>query len=164
MEMSQNLKAFLMTIRHAEGTDGPDGYRMMFGGRLFHDFRDHPRQPKQFTDKRGRRLWTSAAGAYQFMAVSPIPGGGSTQVDTWDRLQKALKLPDFSPESQDKAAIKLISDAGALGDIEEGRFSVAVNKVRGIWASLPGAGYSQPERNMAWLTAKYKEAGGDVTA
>src|SRR5207302_11144329 len=81
-----NAAAFLQTIRVAEGTAGPDGYRTLFGGRLFTDFADHPRQAVQFVDQAGRKLWTSAAGAYQFMAVSPLPGGGSTRVDTWDRI------------------------------------------------------------------------------
>lgn len=162
MEMSNNLRAFLMTIRYAEGTDGPDGYRTMFGGRLFEDYSDHPRRPMQFRNKANQLLWTSAAGAYQFMAVSRIPGGGMTKVDTWDRLQKALKLPDFSPESQDKAAIKLIDDDGALRDVEEGRFEAAINKCRGTWASLPGAGYAQPEKKIESLKKKYLEAGGEL--
>lgn len=160
--VNANRAAMLMTIRKAEGTSGPDGYRTMFGGRLFASFADHPRQPAQFTDGQGRRLWTSAAGAYQFMAVSPIPGGGSTHVDTWDRLQRKLGLADFSPESQDAAALQLIEDQGALGDVDAGRFDAAIGKVRSVWASLPGAGYSQPERSMDYLRAAFVAAGGTL--
>jgi muramidase (phage lysozyme) len=159
---SRNLAAFLLTIRQAEGTAGPDGYRTMFGHRLFADFNDHPRQPMQFTDASGRRLWSSAAGAYQFMAISPIPSGGSTRVDTWDRLQRKLGLPDFSPESQDRAAVELLDEAGALADVRAGRFAAAVAKARRTWASLPGAGYGQPERQLAWLQDKFTDAGGVV--
>lgn len=157
---SANLAAFLLAIRHAEGTADPDGYRRMFGGALFDSFADHPRRAIQFTDRAGRRLWTTAAGAYQFLAVSPIPGGGSTRVDTWDRLRRKLGLPDFSPASQDRAAVELIDEAGALADVYAGRFAVAVGKVRRVWASLPGAGYDQPERSLAWLTGRYTAAGG----
>lgn len=155
-----NTAAFLMTIRTAEGTAGPNGYRTLFGGGLFNGWADHPRIAKSFVDKAGNRLWTSAAGAYQFMAVSPIPGGGSTSVNTWDVVSQRLGLPDFSPESQDLAAIELIREAGALGDVRAGRFEAAIGKVRRIWASLPGAGYSQPERSLADLSAVYASNGG----
>jgi muramidase (phage lysozyme) len=161
-QAARNLAAFLMTIREAEGTAGPNGYRTMFGHRLFSGFADHPRQPMQFTDGAGRRLWSSAAGAYQFMAISPIPGGGTTRVDTWDRLQRKLGLMDFSPESQDRAAVELIDEAGALADAKAGRFEAAVSKVRRTWASLPGAGYAQAERSLAWLAAKFTNAGGTL--
>ena len=156
-----NIAAGLMTIRKAEGTAGADGYRTMFGYRLFTDFSDHPRQPAQFNSN-GRQLWTSAAGAYQFMAVSQIPGGGSTRVDTWDRMKARLGLPDFSPASQDAAALGLISDAGALNDLKAGRFDSFVSKVRSIWASLPGAGYGQPERSLASLRDAFTNAGGTL--
>ena len=157
----RNAAAFLMMIRTAEGTAGPNGYRTMFGGRLFDSYADHPRQAKQFVNGAGQRLWTSAAGAYQFMAVSPIPGG-STRVNTWDRLQSKLGLPDFSPASQDAAAVELIREAGALGDVRAGRFDEAVAKVRGIWASLPGAGYAQPEKSLETLRLAFLNAGGSL--
>jgi muramidase (phage lysozyme) len=157
-----NVAAGLAMIRFAEGTKGANGYRTMFGYRYFNDFADHPREPAQFTDKQGRRLWTSAAGAYQFMAVSPIPGGGSTKVDTWDRLQRKLALPDFSPASQDAAAIELINEAGALNDLKAGRFGAFVTKCSRTWASLPGAGYAQPERKLADLQTAYINAGGTL--
>lgn len=156
-----NLAAFLAAIRWAEGTAGPNGYRTLFGGRLFDSYEDHPRQPSQFTDGQGRRLWTSAAGAYQFMAVSPIPGG-QTKVNTWDRLAERLGLPDFSPHSQDLAAVELIREAGALGDVQAGRFADAVQRCRRIWASLPGAGYDQPERSLYALQTQYLNAGGSL--
>jgi muramidase (phage lysozyme) len=164
----QNLAAFLLMIRHAEGTADPDGYRALFGHRadrpkLFAGFDDHPRIAARFTDRSGRQLWTSAAGAYQFLAVSPIPGGGSTRMDTWDRLKRKLALPDFSASSQDRAAVALIDEAGALADVLAGRVADAIPKVRGIWASLPGAGYDQPERRIGWLLARYADAGGALT-
>lgn len=154
-----NVRAFLWMIRTAEGTAGANGYRTMFGGRLFDSYADHPRRAAQFTNSAGQRLWTSAAGAYQFMAVSPIPGG-STRVNTWDRLKDKLGLPDFSPESQDLAAVELIREAGALGDVKAGRFDEAVSKVRGVWASLPGAGYAQPEKSLESLRTAFLGAGG----
>lgn len=157
-QAAQNVAAFLFTIRKAEGTAGANGYRTLFGGGLFDNgFVDHPRIAKRYG-----QLWTSAAGAYQFMAVSPIPDGSgkSTRVNTWDRIQKSLGLPDFSPASQDAAAVELIREAGALGDVRAGRFDQAVSKVRGIWASMPGAGYGQPEKTLAALRDVYIDNGG----
>lgn len=160
----RNIGAFLQVIRFAEGTAGPNGYITMFGGRLFSGFADHPRVANRFTDKLGRLLWTSAAGAYQFMAVSPIPTGGFTRVNTWDRVKAELGLIDFSPFSQDRAALFLIKEEGALDDVREGRFAVAVDKVRNVWASLPGAGYNQPEKSLASLQARFVASGGEILA
>lgn len=157
-----NTAAFLLMIRKAEGTAGPNGYRTLFGGKLFDGWADHPRIAKQFRDGAGRTLWTTAAGAYQFMAVSPIPTGGSTRSNTWDRIRDKLGLPDFSPASQDAAAVELIREAGALGDVRAGRFDQAVNKVRRIWASMPGAGYAQPEKSLDALRVAYLNAGGTL--
>lgn len=166
----RNVSAFLAMIRRAEGTEGPNAYRTLFGHGLYYgvdgipdtfdDFADHPRIAQQFTDKAGKKLWTTAAGAYQFLAVSPIPTGGRTRVDTWDRLQRRLQLPDFGPDSQDRAAIALIDEAGALADVQLGRFESAVTKCRRIWASLPGAGHNQPERTADYIRSAYVAAGG----
>lgn len=157
-----NTAAFLLMIRKAEGTAGPNGYRTLFGGALFDSYADHPRVAKQFRDGAGRTLWTTAAGAYQFMAVSPIPTGGYTRSNTWDRIRDRLGLPDFSPASQDAAAVELIREAGALGDVRAGRFDTAVDKVRRIWASMPGAGYAQPEKSLEALRLAYLNAGGTL--
>lgn len=157
-----NTAAFLAMIRKAEGTAGQNGYRTLFGGALFDSYADHPRIAKQFRNGNGQTLWTTAAGAYQFMAVSPIPTGGQTRSNTWDRIAAKLGLPDFSPASQDAAAVELIREAGALGDVRAGRFDQAVSKVKGIWASMPGAGYAQPEKSLDALRLAYLNAGGTL--
>lgn len=147
-----NVRAFLDMIAYAEGTGGPTGYRMMFGGGLFDSFADHPRQFFSFTNSRGQVLRTSAAGRYQFLSR------------TWDTLKARLSLPDFGPSSQDAAAIELIRERGALPDVQAGRVVEAVAKVRPIWASLPGAGYAQPERSINSLVAMYQASGGTMEA
>lgn len=148
-QASSNTSAFLQMIRVAEGTDGPNGYRMLFGGSTFSDYSDHPRQYIKAMSN-GQPITSSAAGAYQFLAK------------TWDSVRAKLGLPDFSPANQDAAAVELIRQAGALGDVQAGRFATAVRKVRKIWASLPGAGYGQPERELSTLQAAYVAAGGVV--
>jgi lysozyme len=97
-----------------------------------------------------RGTYSTAAGRYQFLAR------------TWDTLKRRLNLPDFGPDSQDAAALELIRERGALSDVQAGRVAVAVGKVQKIWASLPGAGYSQPERSINQLTAAYVRAGGTL--
>lgn len=143
-----NIEAFLTTIAIAEGTAGPRGYQTMFGYRYFDNYADHPRQYWPYTDLAGRNIKTSAAGRYQII------------VKTWDSLKAKLALVDFSPASQDRAAIELIRQRRALEDVKAGRFQLAVAKCAPVWASLPGAGYSQPERSMNTLTAAFQNAGG----
>jgi muramidase (phage lysozyme) len=43
-----------------------------------------------------------------------------------------------------------------------GYISVAIDKVKNIWASLPGAGYGQHENKLDKLITTYKDAGGTV--
>lgn len=156
--MIENLKAFLDAIAYAEGTDPNHplsknrGYDVIVTGvdgpEIFTDYSTHPfargRKPKQI--KGG--LYSSASGRYQFMRVH------------WNHYRDLLKLPDFGPESQDKWAIQLIRERRAIPDIEAGHFRIAVAKVSNLWASLPGAGYGQPERKLAALENAYEQAGG----
>lgn len=142
-----NVRAFLAVIRDGEGTADADGYRRLFGGRLFDSFADHPRE--RITARSGAGFITStAAGAYQFLER------------TWDECADALDLPDFSPASQDAAAVFLIRRRGALGDVVAGRFNEAVRKCAREWASLPGAPYGQPTRTMQQAQAVFERAGG----
>lgn len=153
-----NLAAFLTSIAACEGAN----YDTLFGGSTFASFADHPRIARSFTDRSGRTLWTSAAGRYQFLAISPIPTGGFTKVDTWDRLAKKLGLTDFTPASQDKAATELIREQGALEDVYAGSITTATRKVKSQWASLPGAGYQQGERTLPFVLTAYSAAGGNL--
>lgn len=145
--MTDNVTAFLNMLAVSEGTagHGDDGYNVIVGGDLFHGYRDHPRQLITL-NKAG--LKSTAAGRYQFLAR------------TWDALAAKLHLTDFSPASQDAAAIELIRERGALDDVKAGRFDAAVAKCAPIWASLPGAGYGQRENALAALRKTYINAGG----
>jgi muramidase (phage lysozyme) len=142
---SANLRAFLTMIQYAEGTYGKDAYRVLFGGGLFTGYNRHP--DIAIT----RSGYTStAAGAYQIL------------FHTWVTIQLALGLQDFSPPSQDKAAIELVRRRGALEDVLAGRLETAVEKCRKEWASLPGAGYGQREQSFAILKKIYLQAGGQI--
>lgn len=145
-----NARAFMAMLAASEGTKGigNDGYNVMFGKRIFTSYADHPRQFFSFTNTEGRVQYTSAAGRYQFIAR------------TWDALRAKLGLPDFSPQSQDLACLELIRERGALGDVLAGNLAAAIDKCAPTWASLPGAGYPQPERKFSFLVAAYTDAGG----
>lgn len=155
--VNKNLQAFLWMIRKAEGTATINGYRYLFGStytkeKLFTSYKDHPKQYFDYTDKAGKTISTSAAGAYQITYT------------TWKALKMKIPLPDFTPANQDAAAIQLIKERNAIKDIEAGRFEDALNKVRRIWASLPGAGANQPEKELAEVRQWYKNAGGYIAA
>lgn len=146
---NQNLSAFLRMIRFAEGTAGPNGYRMLFGGELFDGFEDHPRRPITRLSN-GRQIMSTAAGAYQILAR------------TWDSVKGAAGVVDFSPSSQDRAAAELIKRRGALRAVYEGRFADAVKLCAREWASLPGAPYGQPVKTWDQVAAAYSSAGGVI--
>ena len=138
--MSPRLRAFLRVIREGESGQGDDAYQVMFGGAKFDSFADHPRQKHTFGT-----LTSTAAGAYQFLSR------------TWDECRDVLGLPDFSPDSQDRAAVFLIKRRGALDDVEAGRITEAINKCGREWASLPGSPYGQPVQTLAGALKVYEK-------
>jgi lysozyme len=143
----KNLKAFLLMIQYSEGTLGKDAYRTLYGGELAEDLSKHPNRK---VTKWG--LTSTAAGAYQILNK------------TWQEIAQKLGLQDFSPQSQDRAAIELIARRKALDDVMAGRFSQAISKCRKEWASLPGAGYNQTEKSSKALAQIYKAVGGTLVA
>lgn len=142
-----NMQAMLRVIRAGEGTSDVAGYRRIFGGQMFTSFDDHPR----VTVRKGGYVST-AAGAYQMLS------------STWDETRKMMGLTDFTPASQDTAAVGRIAARGALADVLAGRFDAAIKKINKEWASLPGSPYGQPV--LSWDRARqlYASAGGDMGA
>ncbi|MFM1283127.1 glycoside hydrolase family 104 protein [Yersinia enterocolitica] len=132
-----NVRQYLEVLSKAEGTASyaNSGYNTMFGGDQFYDNSDHPRQLKDFTQTDGTKNKTSAAGRYQFTSSS------------WDDAAKALNLTDFSPRSQDLAALFLIQRAGQLENVTNGNFADATSGLGGVWASLPSSNCAQPKRS-----------------
>jgi muramidase (phage lysozyme) len=159
MMSDRNRLAFLDMLAVSEGTSTSPvtrarGYDVIVTGRdgrpeVFTDFSDHPfaggRQSKVINSK---GLTSNASGRYQFM------------LRDWAHYRDKLALPDFGPLSQDKWALWLIHERRALPDIDAGNFAAAVAKCRNLWASLPGAGYGQPEHPIERLQLAYVSAGG----
>lgn len=147
IECSRNLAAFLDMLAFSEGTigRGDDGYdKLVNPGKTFASYDEHPNVSIQVAPG----LKSTAAGRYQFLSKH------------WQHYKAQLALPDFGPVSQDKWAIQLIRERRALADVEAGRIGTAIDKCRNIWASLPGAGYNQPEHSKEKLLTKFQELGG----
>lgn len=138
-----NMRAMFAVIRQGEGTSDAGGYSRLFGGGSFEGFADHPRR----VVKRGGYTST-AAGAYQALAK------------VWDETARLMKLPDFSPASQDLFALGRIAARGAVDDVIAGRFDEAVKKLGREWASLPGSPYGQPTKTIAQARSTYSANGG----
>jgi muramidase (phage lysozyme) len=151
--MTPNEKAFLDMIAHSE--IGPallavsdNGYNVLVGSTpktplLFHSYETHPRVYNL-------DLNSSAAGRYQLL------------YRWWVAYQKMLKLPDFSPASQDAITLQQIKECHALPSINSGHLESAMQLCAHIWASLPGAGYGQHENSYASLKQAYSNAGGSL--
>lgn len=148
--MSANLRAFLALVRWCEGTSGENGYRTIVGGELFDSFNDHPRIRKSGVFNNGKAWSSDAAGAYQFLST------------TWSDCRDACNLPDFSPASQDEAAVFLIKRAGALHAVEQGDLRNAIHLCCKTWASLPGAPYGQPVKTYDACAVIFERAGGTI--
>lgn len=136
-----SVVAFLDTVAQSEIgakllAESDDGYDVIVGSTpakpvLTPSYADHPRLRVSLG-----RIVSTAAGRYQFLA------------STWDRIARQLALPDFSPDSQDRACVQLLRDCGALACLQAGMIPDAVRHAAPVWASLPGAGYGQHENKM----------------
>lgn len=134
------VRAMLDTIAYAEGTGNNYGRvvygtvlgasdrrapfdRLLVGKRnvVVNDFRRHPNLAVRWANGQPP---SSAAGRYQFL------------YSTWN----GLNMPNFSPRSQDIAAVKLMQRRGMIEPLLRGDFTGAIHKGAPEWASLPISG------------------------
>lgn len=142
-----NMQAFLKAIRLGEGTSDELGYYRIVGGQTFTDDSVHP-HIKVFLPK--YNVHSTAAGAYQII------------FPTWTGLCKQYNFPDFTPECQDEAAVALIAEKHALGDVMFGDLKAAVQKCSAIWASLPGSTAGQRTEDFDKVQQVYLDNGGTL--
>lgn len=163
-----NLSAFLYMIRACEhvyprdvqGGDNALAYTTFYGGARFSDLSDHPvitgeLEPIKLSDAMCRAAGlgpgcvTTAAGAYQM--IKP----------TWERLKKAKgamqPLWDFSPASQDEAAVRLLDEIGATKLIQSGQIEDAIKIASKVWASLPGSKAQQNPKKLQYALDRFAE-------
>lgn len=151
-----NVQAWLATLRHTEGTDrAADPYAVVYGYAFtITDFSDHPANLgwKGGAITRGAYAGqvSTAAGAYQFNRR------------TWADAKAALGLPDFSPASQDTAAVWLTGKCGALDAVKAGDMASACAAASSRWASLPGSTAGQGGSAIASVEDTFTNAGGTL--
>ncbi|OZB49736.1 MAG: hypothetical protein B7X60_00015 [Polynucleobacter sp. 39-45-136] len=126
-----NVRTFLNFLGKSEGAD----YNTVVGGSKFSDFSAHPNQIGLVTSDGP----STAAGKYQITGT------------TYRDVAPKIGVADFSPESQDKVAVELIKRNNAMDNVLKGDFMGAVDKLGGVWASLPSSKYNQPKRSQAWV-------------
>jgi muramidase (phage lysozyme) len=156
--------AFLDMIAVSEGTSTSpitkdDGYDIIVSsidatGRLvrnrFDDYSDHP-----FANGR-KSLVVNSKGL-----TSNASGRGQIMLRDWPHYKALLKLPDFSPVSQDKYLVQLLKEQGAIQPLIDGDLQTAVYRCRNIWASLPGNNYGQAQQRFDTLRAAFILNGGN---
>ena len=156
-----NLSAFLYMIRSTEHVYPRDvvndaAYSIFYGGSKFQSFRDHPvitgeKKGVPLPDEMCRAAGlkpgcvSTAAGAYQM--IKP----------TWVRMRDRLNLPDFSPLSQDLAAVGLLDEIGAVDLIYAGDIEGAIHKASKIWASLPGSTAQQNPKALSYALNRFDD-------
>ncbi len=161
-DMGDVMQAFLWMIRccehlYPQNVDNDACYGIFYGGQTFTDFSDHPVitgacHPVPLADATCRAAGlnpgcvSTGAGAYQI--IKP----------TWTAIRsQGTYLSDFSPASQDAAAVRLLAQCGASPLIQAGNIAGAVAKASKVWASLPGATTQQHPKLVAFASTVFNE-------
>lgn len=150
--ISNPLRAFLDLIAWSEGTSSSPitkdrGYDVIvtgaYGPSLLKDYSEHPFATGGVVVVREKPyLASTAAGRYQLLARY------------WRVYKQQLKLPDFSPTSQDAVAIQQMKERGVTA---VGNTAAAIIMCSNIWASFPGNTYGQGGHSLPELVDKYDE-------
>jgi len=121
-----NVRSFLDVLaKHESG----GAYNVVVGGGTFSDYSKHP-------ERYNKELDSDAAGRYQFIST------------TYKPIAQRLGLKDFSPRSQDLAAVQYLKDLGVLDEVQSGdpkKVQSAIDRLKGSkWTGLqkygPGEG------------------------
>lgn len=149
--LDPNVRTMLDLIGRAEGAD----YDTIVGGK--HKITDYSAHPNK-VGLRTKEGPSKAAGKYQITKR------------TYDAYAKKLGITDFTPESQDRIAVHLLNDSGALRKVLKGDFNSAIKRAGGTWMSLPSTTITQGVGPRSWkwvkntLTDLLADATGSGTA
>lgn len=167
MSPEANVSAFLQVLQRCEGTAAAGGYACLYGSTparpvTFSNFSDHPKLTGEWAGVRLSDVQCEGAGLSPG-CISTAAGAYQITRPTWQRVRAKIGLTDFSPASQDAAAVQLLRDCGAFASLSAGDLAGAVSRARRTWASLPGANYDgQGMRTMDQVAAWYSGSGGAV--
>lgn len=156
------VQAFLYMIRSCEhlASDVASGadYQTFYGGSRFDDLSDHPVitgekegvvLPYEVCISAGfvsGNCVSTAAGAYQFIKR------------TWSELRNIQpRLPDFSQQSQDIAAVRLLRAIDVIEPLLSDDIQTAIKKASARWASLPFSTANQRPKPLNYALSKYNE-------
>ena len=143
---NSNVRAFLAMIREFESRGK---YNVIYGGSTFNDYSKHPQVRIPFFNPRTQKNDIStAAGAYQITWP------------TWNTILNNAGSGDFSPASQDAAAVWLLKLNGSLAPIVEGDFDTAIKASSRTWASLPYTTSKQNHVSVEKAQMIYLKNGG----
>lgn len=166
--VDQIRAAVLFMIRSCEhsAADVADdtAYQTFYGGAKFWDLSDHPVNTGEMKGVPLSAQMCINAGFSDGVCVSTAAGGYQITRPTWDAIRGnggspslSYYLPDFTPESQDLAALRLMAQIGALKLIDAGNITAAIPILGRKWASLPGAVGRQGQRTLAFAMGKFNE-------
>jgi muramidase (phage lysozyme) len=132
-------RAILDTIAYAEGTYGrgrDNGYSVVVG---YGHTATYDRHPSVDVVWQTGQPTSDAAGRYQFLSTT----------------YAKHRQPDFSPASQDRAALSEFAECGGMSHLKAGRVESALRSCSTVWASLPSSLSGQPQKHMADLLRFY---------
>ena len=165
-DMSNNtdskIAAFLYMIRCCEhvyprDTDNDACYNIFYGGATFKDMSDHP----VITHEKSGIVLPDAVCAASGLGpgcVSTAAGAYQIIKPTWIHLREMdPRLPDFSVQSQDDAAVRLLDENGIIDLINADDIQGAIKKASSIWASLPGSKAQQNPKQLSFALTRYNE-------
>lgn len=146
--MNPNVQAFLAMIRKFESAGR---YNVLYGGGTFDSYAVHPHVRVPFFNPKTQKMdYSTAAGAYQIT------------YPTWASILSLAGNGDFSPASQDAAAVWLLKMNGALDSIMQGDFNTALKLASRTWASLPFTDSMQRHVTIAAAQQIYEQSGGVI--
>ena len=134
------VRALLDTIAFAEGTRGNGDYGRVVNGTVIGAA--NPNLPFDRSLVGKRNVTVSDLRHHPNLLVQVAPGLRSSAAGRYQFLNKTwhgLGMKDFSPRSQDLAAIKLMQGRGMIAPLLRGDFNTAIHKGAPEWASLPTA-------------------------
>lgn len=141
----------------AEGTD----YQTFYSGIVFWDLSDHPAITGEVPPVQLSQTMCINAGYSDGVCYSTAAGAYQITRPTWNDVRGSAGspdyLPDFTPESQDAAALRIIAKTGALPLIDGGHIREALPLLGKRWASIPGAIGKQGQRSVDFALGKFNE-------